>query len=431
MAQRSGLLLSDAMLDLPIFRPITKIRLKRSQVRGPVLSMASQATGLLQLAVLLWRYGPTNATDAYLYLFNLGILPIQVLLVGVLYPMLLNADRITRASARRLGLGVPFVTVISVGGGCVWLWIQGRTSLEVLPILILAAVNGVVQARLWYLAIAAEAEGNPRWMAAVALPANGLATLVMLLPWPTSTATVTAMMTALVVANATYLGIMVRRKVGQAVLIQLPTKPARRHSAHWWFLTKSSVGYGGLMVIQSAALVLPPATLTLLTLPTKIVGSVTATFVNAVMPLLVHQKTESTGGAKSFLRLLTLILGSVGALGVLIVATLLPEFLTQALIVALWLVASASSSVGQRLMFRFLPPSASRITLFVMPTVVLAVALSAQTPGFGLIALLCAYAMVDAATSFLILLSLREKVMTPVSGFVTGAIVGIWITSLT
>lgn len=325
---------------------------------------------------------------------------------------------------------MPFAALLTIGGGCLWLWFQGRTSIDVLPILVLSGINAIVQARLWYKAVAAEAEGNPTWIAAIALPANGLATLVMLLPWPNSSSTVTAMMAALVLGNAGYLVVMLIRKVGYASLNQLPAKPTRRHAGHWWFLTKSFVGYGGLMVIQSLALVLPPATLTLLTLPSKIVGSVASTFVNAVMPALVHQNTESTEGARRFLRLLVLILGISGMLGVAAVAIWFPEYITQALIVALWLVASASSSVAQRLMFRFLPPSSSRITLVVMPLIVLAVAFSVQTQGFGLIALLCAYALVDAATSFLTLLSLRDKVMTPVSGFVTGAIMGIWISSL-
>ncbi|WP_461172270.1 hypothetical protein M1D93_14900 [Arthrobacter sp. Z1-9] len=268
-------------------------------------------------------------------------------------------------------------------------------------------------------------------MAAVALPANALATLIMLLPWSDSAATVTAMLASLLAANLAYLVLMIWQKAGRNVLNGLPTLPVRRHSAHWWFLTKSFVGYGGLMVVQSLALVLPPSTLTLLTLPMKIVGSVAATFVNAVMPLLVHQGTESPSAARRFLRLLVVLLGSVGLVGVLGINLTLPAYLIQAVVVALWLIASASASVAQRLMFRFLPPSSSRITLIVVPLIVVAVALSTSSQQFGLIALLCAYAMVDAATSFLILIALRDKLMAATSGFVSAALLLIWITSLT
>lgn len=406
------------------------LKSRRAHLRAPVLSLASQASGLLQLGALLWRHGPSNATDAYFYLFNLGNLPTQILIVGVLYPMLLNQDRVTRRGALRFGRLVPVAALLAVAAGSGWLSIQGRVSLDIAPILILAAVNAVIQARLWFLAVFAEADGRPHWMAAIALPANVLATLVMLLPWPSSTATVTAMFVALAIANGGFLVVMARVKVGIHVLDGLPAVPGRKHSAHYWFLSKSFVGYGGLMIVQSLALVLPPSTLTLLTLPMKIVGSVAATFVNAVMPLLVHQNTESPTEARRFLSILTVILGSLGLVILVAGGLFLPEHFVQVLVVALWLLAAAAASVAQRMMFRFLPPSASRITLAVVPMIVAAVAVSVQSDGFGLIALLCAYALVDAASGFLILVALRARVMSCVTGLITLSLAAIWVASL-
>lgn len=405
-------------------------RVLGAQLRAPALSLASQISGLLQLAALLWRHGPSNATDAYFYLFNLGNLPTQILLVGVFYPMLLSQDRVTRDGALRFRRWVPVATLIAVAAGSGWLSIQGRVPFELLPVLVLAALNAIVQARLWYMAVSAEADGSPHWMAAIALPANVVATLVMLLPWPSSTAAVTAMLAALMTANAGFLIVMARINVGSQVLDRLPKTRIRRHSAHFWFLSKSFVGYGGLVIVQSLALVLPPATLTLLTLPTKIVGSVSATFVNAVMPRLVHQNSESPASAKRFLRVLSLILGALGLLVLVAGEALIPQYVAQIIVVALWLLASASAAVAQRIMFRFLPPSASRITLIVVPIIVLAVALSAQSNGFGLIALLCAYALVDAASGFLILVTLRDWLMACVTGCITLALAAIWVASM-
>ncbi|MEK0153953.1 hypothetical protein [Arthrobacter oryzae] len=395
-----------------------------------MLSLASQVSGLLQLAALLWRHGPSNATDAYFYLFNLGNLPTQILIVGVLYPMLLSQDRVTRKGSERFGLWVPVSALAAVGVGAAWLAAQGRVSEDLVPILGLAALNAVVQARLWYLAVAAEADGVPHWVAAIALPANALATLVVAFPWPSSTATVTAMLAALAAANTAFLVIFVRRRVGRTVIEGLPAAPARAHVAHWWFLTKSFVGYGGLMVVQSLALVLPPSTLTLLTLPMKIVGSVSATFVNAVMPLIVHQNTESPIAARRFLRILGGIIGAVSLFGSAGGIVFFPDYGLHFVAVGLWLVASASASVSQRMMFRFLPPSASRITIVVVPLIVAAVALSIQSEGFGLLALLCAYALVDAASGFLVLLSLGDRLMAIVTGLISLGLVTIWVFSL-
>lgn len=402
----------------------------RGHLGAPALSLASQLSGLAQLAALLWRHGPSNATDAYFYLFNLGNLPTQIFIVGVLYPMMLNSDRITRRGARRFGRLVPVGALTAVVAGSAWLWAQDRVSSSVLPILALAALNAVFQARLWFLAVAAEAEGSPQWIAAVALPANVLAAIVLLFPWPSSDATVTAMMAALCTANLAFIGIMTRRRVGQQALYNLPRKPARKHRAHWWFLTKSSVSYGGLTVVQSIALILPPAVLTLLSLPMKIVGSVSATFVNAIMPRLVHQNTDSPASARKFLRQLAGLIGSVAVVGAVAAYLIFPAHIQTIIIVALWLVASAASSVAQRMTFRFLPPSASKVTIIVVPLIVLAVAASSQTAGFGLVALLSAYALVDAASSFLLLVGLKDKMMACVTGSITLALCAIWVISL-
>jgi hypothetical protein len=405
-------------------------RLNRSVLRAPALSLASQVAGLLQLAVLLWRHGPSNATDAYFYLFNLGNLPTQILTVGVLYPMLLNTDRITRLGAARFGRWVPVGALAAVALGSIWLGITGRITPDLMPVLLLSGANAVVQAKLWFRAVGAEAGGAPQWVSAIALPANALAIVVMLFPWPSSTSTVTVMMSALTAANIGLLLLQIKFRVGKQCFDELPVEAPRRHHAHVWFLTKSGVGYGGLMVIQSLSLVLPPATLTLLTVPMKIVGSVAATFVNAIMPLLVHQTTDSPQGAKRFLRALAILLGSMGGAGVIAVGAFLPEFFPQAVIVALWLIASASASVASRMAYRFLPPSASRITIAVVPIVVLAVGVSAASGAFNLIVLLSAYAIVDALSSFLLLASLRDRLMATLCGLVALALATIWVLSI-
>jgi hypothetical protein len=405
-------------------------RFNRSALRAPALSLASQVAGLLQLAVLLWRHGPSNATDAYFYLFNLGNLPTQILTVGVLYPMLLSADRITLSGAARFGRWVPLTALIAVVAGAGWLGVTGRVTADLLPVLLLSATNAVVQACLWFRAVGAEAGGTPQWVAAIALPANLLAIIVMMFPWESSTATVTAMMAALTTANLGLLVVQAKLRVGRDVFGGLPVVAPRRHHAHVWFLTKSGVSYGGLMVIQSLSLILPPSTLTLLTLPMKIVGSVAATFVNAVMPVLVHQTTESPQAARRFLRILAAMLGSAGAAGVVGAAFFFPQYLAHAAVVALWLIASASSSVAARMAFRFLPPSASRITIAVVPAVVIAVGLSAASGSFNLMVLLCAYAIVDAASSFLLLASLKDRLMAFLCGLVTLALSSIWVGSL-
>lgn len=406
------------------------MRIDRSLLRAPALSLASQAIGVVQLFALLWRHGASNATDAYFYLFNLGNLPTQILIVGVLYPMLLNEHRITRVAARRFGYFVSGISVGAIGLGWAWLAHTDRVSEEIIPIICLSAVNAAFQALIWHRAVLAEADGSPQWVSAVALPANFLATCVILLPWPNSTSTVTAMMVALASANSLFLISMVSLRVGRAVLDRLPEASIVKHRAPWWFLAKSGVGYGGLMVVQSVSLVLPPSTLTLLTVPMKIVASVSATFTNAILPRLIHQSSTSPEGGRRFLRIAAGALAVVGTLLFIVARLFFPEYSLTALVIALWLVASAASSVAQRLAFRFLKPSASRITLFVVPAIVLATLVSSKFDGFGLIPLLCAYAAVDAASGCLLLFALKDKIMAFITTLIMIDLGAIWVVVL-
>ncbi|WP_141215209.1 MULTISPECIES: hypothetical protein [unclassified Rhodococcus (in: high G+C Gram-positive bacteria)] len=403
------------------------MRIEKSLFRAPALSLASQAIGVVQLFALLWRHGASNATDAYFYLFNLGNLPTQILIVGVLYPMLLNEQRITRGAARKFGYIVSGVSLGAIALGWAWLTYTGRVTDDLIPIICLSAFNAAFQALIWHRAVLAEADGTPQWISAVALPANFLATCVILLPWPNSTVTVTAMMVALVSANGLFLISMISLRVGRAVLDRLPATSLVKHRAPWWFLAKSGVGYGGLMVVQSISLVLPPSTLTLLTVPMKIVASVSATFTNAILPRLIHQSSTSPEEGRRFLRLAAGGLAIAGTLLFLGARLFLPEYSLTALVIALWLVASAASSVAQRLAFRFLKPSASRITLIVVPVIVVATLVSSKFDGFGLISLLCAYAAVDAASGCLLLFALRDRLMAFVTTLILVNLGTIWL----
>ena len=409
---------------------VNSLSRRRTWLGPPALSLASQAVGVLQLLLLLWRYGATNATDTYFYLFNLGNLPIQILVVGVLYPLLLNDERVSRRGAALFARWVPAAGIAAVGVGAGWLHVTGRVGGETLPIIAFSALNAFMQARVWVRAVAAEAGGTPHWVSGVALPANLFATTVIALPWPNSDSTVTAMTAVLAVANAGLLLLMVKCSVGDSVFHGLSDHGRTNLRAPMWFVSKSTVSYGGLMVVQSVSLILPPATLTLLTIPMKIVASVSATFTNAILPRLVHQTTESPSEGRYFLRVATATLMAVGLVVVLVSVVFFEDYWVIAAVVSLWLVASSASSVAQRLAFRFLAPSASRITIVVVPVLVFACILSAQTANFGLLALLCVYAMVDAASAFLLLAALRNPVEAVVIFLTASCIAFIWCASL-
>ena len=88
--------------------------LLKKALRAPAMSIASQGVGVLQLGLLLLRAGANEATDAYYYLFNMGMLSISGIVVGVVYPSLLNQQRLSRSDLRRLRNLVPVLCLLIV-----------------------------------------------------------------------------------------------------------------------------------------------------------------------------------------------------------------------------------------------------------------------------------------------------------------------------
>ncbi|MDR6505103.1 hypothetical protein [Arthrobacter oryzae] len=411
-------------------RPPRRALVAKSIVRGPALSLGSQLIGLAQLLVLLWRVGANESTDAYFYLFNIGMLPIQIVIVGVMYPLLLNDDKITRRAIKRLRWLTPLLCSLLVAAGAGWLYISERLGPDLAPIAVASLVNATLQARVWFRAVTAEAAGNPRWISGVALPANFLALLILLFPFSSAPSAVLFMICGLIIGNSVLLVVMARLRVGDEVVRLSPRSKAQRSSASLWFLGKAGIGYVGLTVLQSLAVLLPASAVTLLNLAVKIVGSISATLVNSVMPILVHQKIDSPAAGRKFLRILTAGLVIASSLGIVGVAAYRPELTVPAVCLSLWAVASAAAGTAQRMSFRFLKPSASRVTILAVPVVVGFALASVNLPGFQLVVLLCAYAGVDAATSTLLLVSLKDRLMSAILGGVSAGLAGIWFFAL-
>jgi hypothetical protein len=384
--------------------------------------------GLVQLLLILIKAGTNQATDAYFYLFTLGLAPITCIIVGVMYPSLLNERRITRRGLARIRRITPLLSLLFVAAGSLWLLANGRLGGQLVGVAIACAVNSIVQARLWFRAVATEAGGNAIWIAGVALPANMLATVILLFPWNTSAIVMTAMTCGLVVGNASLLIFMALRRIGDSVLDSAPDH-TETSGASLWFLSLASIAFLGQTLLQSLAVLLPASSITLLNVGSKVVGSVSATFVNAIMPLIVHQGTDSTRSARRFLRIVTVAVVTGGTMLVVAVWMIRPSLLVPSVVVAIWLTSSAAFAVAGRMSFRFLAPHTSVRTIGVVVAVVTLTAFSSDFQGFNLTVLLCAYAVIDAAAAMLLLWPLRDRLMSFVLAAAIVCLCAIWVSS--
>lgn len=358
--------------------------------------------------MLLLHGGATNATDTYFYLFSLGLTPTLILIVGVMYPMLLNRDGITQRGLRRIRWVTPVLAAACVLVGYGWLAANRDMGAALLVIACVMSLNSVLQAAIYYRSAAAEAGGDALWISGVALPANLAACAVLVWPWGSSMTATLAMVIALTVGNVVSLLLVTYRRVGQAVLDAAP-EDLPLHRGSIWFLAKASVGYVSLSVFSTLAVTLPASSVTVLNLASKLVGAVATTLTNAVMPVLVHQDTQSTAGARKLLRLLAGGLSVVGGIATVAVAVIEPRLAPTAAVISLWAVSSSAAAVAQRTAFRFLP---ARAAGSVMAAVVVIVAVTiglAALPGFDVTVLLCSFAMLDAASAALLLWRLKDR----------------------
>ena len=74
----------------------------------------------------------------------MALLPIQILLAGVFYPLLLNQTHTPARTLRRLKLLTPWACVVAVAGGATWLWHLGELVPSLYILVALCAVNGFV-----------------------------------------------------------------------------------------------------------------------------------------------------------------------------------------------------------------------------------------------------------------------------------------------
>jgi hypothetical protein len=375
----------------------------RGVALSAVLSAASQAVGLIQLALLLCRWGASNETDAYTFLFGVGVGPAQLIAVGVLYPSLLNGVGLTRRGHAALTAALLLTSPAAVAVGAAWFASRRGVTSILLTIALLAAINSAVQALSWRRAVIAEAKGDARWAASIALPANAFAAMVLLGPWPTSGDAVVAMQTGLVVGNFAYF-IAIRRQ-GIAQLLQATGSASPSHQA--WFLAKASSSYAAAIGLQACAATLPPSALTLLSIPVKVVVGLVGTAVNVAMPRLVNMHTDSKEAAVAFLRVAAMI-GMLGGLAcTLVLYAFRPMSGTYAMLTTAWLVASTGSAIAQRLAFRFLGASASRSVIVIPLFVTAATVASSLVSSFSVGTVICAYALLDALVASVLLARLR------------------------
>lgn len=362
---------------------------------APALSLASQVAGLVQI-VLLTRGGASGlTTDAYLFLYGVGLLPGAILLDGLLYPTALNPASDGTRIDRLVRWAAPLLCVGGVGIGALWLAANGRLPTTLVGLVVLIGVNAAVNNIIWRTAVHQGVAGEARWYAALMLPANVVACVLLALPWATVDGRTEAMVAGLLLGNLGFALAVHRWKSSRAPVDLRATVEAGSAAVSGWFLARAVTSYGALTAVQGLAALLPPSSITAIAVMYRLVGSGVATFVNALVPKFVNLRSESGAPALRF-SLGLMVLGAIPLAGTIAVALLTAwEYRAYAVLVALWAIVAGVGATTSRLASRELAPNRSAFTIGSSILVVIALTMASQQPFFGLPTLILGAVLLD------------------------------------
>lgn len=375
-----------------------------AQASSPsALSVASQAVGAAQLVLLTRAGGAGIATDAYFFLFTMALLPVQVLLVGVSYPLRLRGAQ--PGTSRRYSRMTPPLSAAATLAGALWLLHIGRLPDHAPWLIGLLALNGWIAAWVWDLAVTHAASGRPNLLAAVALPANTVAVIAIVYPWQPPALRVAVMIGGLLLGNLA--AVLWVRRVCSPVDPRAETATSDTYGG--WYFAKSVTGHGALALTQGIAATLPPAGVTAFAVATRIVGGIGTTTISAVLPRYVHASSASVEDGLRILKLAMLV--SATLMGLLVIWSMFvtSDYRAVVALSGIWLVATATNTVLQRLSYRFLPPSVAVLSILAVLAAMAGLTIVSTRPFFTLEHVITAAILTDALPAVLLLRVLGRR----------------------
>jgi hypothetical protein len=348
------------------------------------------------------------ATDAYFFLFGLALLPSQVLLAGVMYPLLLNQGGLLRKQAVRLRLGSAVAAGLAVLVGYVVLVAVGRAQSGLVPLAVLLAINGVVSAVLWFDALWLAAEARAVWFAGVALPANAFACVTLIYPWDPAELRVGLMVAALLAGNLTLLLFLSLRGLRPGLSSREAMVRARSSGAPWWYVVRSASGYASGSALQGLALSLPASGVTTVSILNRLVGGSTTTIVNASLPRYVYADSTDPGPAYRFVGRLTTPLAVTLVLAAVATTFVSGNGVVYVSLAIAWTLAGFANALVQRLAYRFLAPSSSTLVVVPQAIILMAAGVLARADLLTLPLVLLAFIAVEVVPAMFVAALLRR-----------------------
>jgi hypothetical protein len=401
------------------------------------LAGVTQLLGLGQIALLLWPHGASEETNAYFLMATWTQLPVQVILIGLMYPVWLRGVGLARTQSRNWVVAVPLLSAIAALVAALFFRaLSGAYPLLVMHSLLFATI-GVLSAVAWAGAVRLSAEGKPGWLASVTLMANlvSCACLVGLNP-DTSGGRVTALLVGQTIGWL--IGIAILAVNNPGIYRQIWTSHAtsqggprgRADRGNYWYLVQASAGYGSNLAIQTQTAALPSTALSTLGVFTRILAGMSALTTNAILPRLVHSTSLNASAVYRYIRISLLAATSVGLLLLALAASDIAHGALALMVIPGWFAATSLNAAMKRVAVRELPPRVAWISTtanLAMPIVVVSCAAFGRL-SFGLV--LGATIALDLLPGVALALILKQRKIALISALLTVGCVGVGVLAI-
>ena len=370
---------------------------------GPSVAAAtSQLLGLVQYALLFAFSGSGVGSDSFFLLSSLGLICVNILVVGYLYPSLLRGAKLRARSVQLIGLVAATGSASCVLAG--WAFLEAADkSFELLGLCALAlALGSAVMAVYFVYAVAAAALGNAMWLSCAALPQSVLACASLLVVIRSSLDTKVAVLSVSVLVGSMLslsFAVWDHRRYRQVESVVVETSDEARSSTRstGWYLANSMLGYGGSTVMQMTTATLAASSLTYVSLVQKLVAGFGMVITNSLLPRLVNLNSSDRHTAIHYVRAMTFALSIVYVVAATASAIIgWRDFVWVAICVA-WILSTSASASLQRVAFRFARPAMvipSLVASSVVPLCIVAWRFAGELTAQGVLVGFCAIDLV-------------------------------------
>ncbi|WP_188835030.1 hypothetical protein [Flexivirga endophytica] len=409
-------------------------------VAAPVLVNAgSQLSGLIQYVLLIVWTGAGHTTDYFFLLLAWTSVPMQLVLTGVCYPLLLRGAK--EAACNWMKFSILLVPLSSAPAVAIYTSrlgdVQDAFLLTVLTVLfsglvLVATYDGfreAVRGDAFPLSAATffGSLGAIFGLCAFKVTHAGAGTVTMLV------GAIFGEITFLVMRafqRSARLGAHARggpnARVNSATAVDSVAETNRQASG--WYLGKSIAGYGGGLTLQSYAASLAPAFLSYFSVAQRVVGGCAGVFSNSVLPFLVHGETQHSREAGR----VTLAVSAAASFAGIGIAAFIGVVQSErdaglVLLLTAWMSTSLYAAGMQRLAYRLLPAKVSAAPIVTSLVVVLMISFLLSINQFSPAVLLVGMVLLDGVSSiiFAVRLSLRNSAASMALGALSLSVIGV------